>query len=107
MKKIKKITSSLDNLYEAIQEGDLKASSVSSRIRTLEEQREAIENSIEDIIDSKPVNSSNEDLFDILKNVGMAWDYLTEDEQKTIIRKVIKSVTLQKEDDPIVELNFL
>lgn len=105
--KLKKITSSLDNLYEAIQEGDLKASSVSGRIRTLEEQREAVENSIEDLLDSKPVNSNNDDLFAIIQNVGAAWDYLTEDEQKTIIRKVVKSVTLQKGEDPIVELNFL
>ncbi|BFH15658.1 recombinase family protein [Paenibacillus melissococcoides] len=105
--KLKKITSSLDNLYEAIQEGEIKASSVSGRIRTLEEQRESIENSIEDILVSKPVNRSNDDLFNIIKNVGMAWDYLTEDEQKTAIRKVIKSVTLQKDKDPIIELNFL
>ncbi|MCM3294141.1 recombinase family protein [Paenibacillus sp. MER 180] len=105
--KLKKITTSLDNLYEAIQEGDLKASSVSGRIRTLEEQREAVENSIEDILDSKPVNSSNDALFNILQSVGAVWDVLTEDEQKTIIRKVVKSVTLHKEGDPIIELNFL
>lgn len=105
--KLNKISSNLENLYGAIQEGEIKASAVSGRIRTLEEQREAIENSIEDIKETTPTKKNSEEIYTLIKDVGVAWDYLTYEEQASLIRKVIKSVTLQKDGEPLVELNFL
>lgn len=104
---LNKVNTNLENLYDAIQNGDIKAAAVRDRIKNLEEQREAIESDIDDIIDNSPNNLSIDDSIDLLKTIGDNWDYLTEDEQKIAIRKVIKCVVLNgKKEDPTIEWNF-
>jgi site-specific DNA recombinase len=89
--RIKVLDSGMDNLFEAIQEGSVKASAVSSRIAHLEKEKEALEQQLEDIKDmEKPVTVN----YDEIKEVGDVWEYLTEDEQKTILRKVILQIIL-------------
>jgi site-specific DNA recombinase len=88
--RIKTIEGEINNLLDAIQEG-VKASVVAGRIAQLEKEKEALELQLEDIKDiEKPVTVNYEEI----KQVGDAWDYLTEDEQKTILRKVILQVIL-------------
>ncbi|PCK70039.1 site-specific DNA recombinase-like protein [Paenibacillus larvae subsp. larvae B-3650] len=104
---LKKVLTGLENLYDAIESGEIKASSISDRIRKLEEQRDVLENHIDEIKDNTPQNDLNIQEFDIfIKEIGEAWDYLTEDEQKAMIRKAFCSVTLHKDKYIEVEWNF-
>lgn len=89
--RIKVLDNGMNNLFEAIQEGAVKASAVSGRIAKLEKEKEALDQQLEDIKDlERPVTVN----YDEIKMVGDAWDYLTEDEQKTILRKVILQIIL-------------
>lgn len=102
---LKKINVNLENLYDAIQSGDIRASSVSDRIRKLEVQRDAFENDIDELTSDIP-KPKEEDVKRMVNQISKAWDYLTEDEQKAAVRKLIKSVTLHKGDNPEIEWNF-
>lgn len=102
--KLDQVLSGLENLYDAIQSGEIKASAVSARIRKLEEEREKIELQLDDILDNEPAAVPQEDIRLALKHIGEAWDYLTLDEQKMLLRKVVKKVTLTK-SDPIIHWN--
>lgn len=88
--RIKTVEGEINNLLDAIQEG-VKASVVAGRISKLEKEKEALDQQLEDIKDiEKPVTVNYEEI----KQVGDVWDFLTEDEQKTILRKVILQIIL-------------
>ncbi|MDG0791969.1 recombinase family protein [Cohnella ginsengisoli] len=88
--RIKTIEGEINNLLDAIQAG-LKASTVTGRIAKLEREKDALDQQLDDIKDTeKPVVVDYEEI----KRVGEMWDYLTEDEQKTILRRVILQVVL-------------
>lgn len=105
---LKQVNVGLENLYDAIQSGDLKASSVSNRIRQLEEQREALEMDIDEFIDLQPREShSKKESFEALKLAGDVWDLFTEEEQKIMLHKLVKKVILKgKGIDPEIEWFF-
>lgn len=103
---LKKIDTNLENLYDAIQSGDIKASAVSDRIRKLEEQREVLENDIDDLNSDIPELNDSQTI-EMVSQISMAWDYFTEDEQKAALRKLITCVILHgKENDPEIEWSF-
>lgn len=105
--KIKEIETSLENLYDAIQNGDIKASAVSSRINKLEEQKEILEEDLDEIaLNIYSADTSRIEFKAAVKEISGAWDYFTEDEQKIAIRRLISQVTLQKDADPIITWNF-
>ncbi|OPA76649.1 resolvase [Paenibacillus selenitireducens] len=104
---LQKISSNLENLYDAIQNGDIKASAVSDRIRHLEEQREVIENDIDDIIEEIPSKHDEQSAYDLVKQIGEAWEFFSDEEKKMAIRKIIKSVILYgKNGTPQIEWNL-
>lgn len=104
---LKGVLGSLENLYDAIQSGDIKASSVSERIRKLEEQRDSIENDIDDIIGGVDNTINVDEAITMVCSIGEAWDFMTEEEQKKAIRRVIKKVTLAgKNIDPEIDWIF-
>jgi site-specific DNA recombinase len=105
--KLDVIQSGLDNLYDAIQSGDIKASAVGDRIRKLEEEREMLQSQLDDIKDARPRKNNAKEMSSIINQVGDAWDKLNEDEQKRILRQLIISVTINKESDHEIEWNLL
>lgn len=106
--RIQRIETDLENLYDAIQSGDIKASSVSGRIRKLEEEKELLENDLDELsLNNYTSNISKNEFKSAVNDISSAWDYMTEDEQKAAIRRLITTVILQKDSDPIIEWNFL
>lgn len=106
-KQLKSTLTGLENLYDAIQSGGIKASSLSERIRKLEEQRDALEIDIDDLIDNTPSQVNSKEAYQIIKNIGEAWDYFTEEEQKAATHKVVKKITLNgKHEDPEIDWFF-
>lgn len=98
--KMGKINDGLDNLYEAIQSGEIKASRVSDRIKKLEEERESIEMQLDDLAGNLPKVKNANEVYNLINEVGQAWDYLDSDEQKALLRKVIQKITLYTKKDP-------
>ncbi|URJ46431.1 recombinase family protein [Paenibacillus polymyxa] len=103
---LKKVNTNLENLYDAIESGDLKASSVSDRIRKLEEKRELLENDIDELTDNKLPTADEKTVRAVISDIGSAWNYFTEEEQKTAIRKLIKHVVLEKDGRHHIEWIF-
>jgi len=105
--RVKKIEADLENLYDAIQSGDIKASAVSSRIKKLEEEKEFLENDLDEInLNNYTSTISKNEFKAAIKDVGVAWDYMTEEEQKNALRRLISTVTLNRDSDPVIEWNF-
>jgi site-specific DNA recombinase len=73
----------------------------------LEEEREAIERQLEDLKDEMPKIIEPRNMLYLVREVADAWDLLTEDEQKMMIRKVIKKVILKKDEDPEIVWNVV
>lgn len=105
--KITKVTAGLDNLYDAIQTGEIKASAVSSRISMLEEERESFQRQLDDVKDDAPVYKDPNNLHFLIREIGDAWDYFTEEEQKMMIRKIVHKVTLHKDSEPEIAWNIV
>jgi site-specific DNA recombinase len=103
--KLEDISQSLENLYDAIQSGDIKASRVSDRISRLEEEREAIELQLDELEGEYVVVNHNE-TFEAIRQISVAWEYLDMDERKVLLRKVIRKITLQKDADPRIHWNI-
>ncbi|MED1800637.1 recombinase family protein [Brevibacillus porteri] len=92
----KQVLSGLDNLYDAIQSGAIKANAVSDRIATLEKEQELIETQLLDLIGEEVPERNVEEFQSLIQQIGEDWDYLTFEEQKVMVRKIIKKVTLNK-----------
>jgi site-specific DNA recombinase len=103
--RLRTVNEGLENLYDAIQSGVVKAASVSDRIRKLEEEREAIETQLEDLKDEMPQYRDMEEMQFLIRQIGEAWDYLTFDEQKTMVRQIIKKIVLNKKAAPTIHWN--
>jgi len=91
--RVKAAETGLENLMEAIQLGVVKASSVAKRIRDLEEEKEAAENSIDELRDKEPQNIETIDVSFIQEIVDV-WDELTEEEHKIVLRKLIANIKI-------------
>jgi len=101
---LNKIISSLDNLYGAIESGEIKASRVSDRISRLEDERESIELQLDEL-DNVNIAVNHQEIIETVKLLGEAWDYLDIEERKSLLRKVIKKIVLRKEDEPRIIWN--
>ncbi|MNF00134.1 hypothetical protein D3C80_1989170 [compost metagenome] len=54
------------------------------------------------------VKANEQEVRAVVDQLSKAWDYFTEDEQKVAIRKLVKSITLNKKGtDPEIEWAFL
>ena len=105
--KLKTVIEGLENLYDAIQTGEIKAQFVSGRIKKLEEEREAIEQQLDDLkADVIPGGVEPDNMIYLIREVADAWELLTEDEQKMMLRKVVKKVILHKDNDPEIIWNM-
>jgi|HigsolmetaAR204D_1030405.scaffolds.fasta_scaffold00513_27 site-specific DNA recombinase len=107
MEKLEAVKAGLENLYDAIQSGAIKASAVSERIKNLEEEREALERQIEDLKDEEPHLLDRTEMQFLIREIGEAWDYMTLAEQKVMLRKIIKKVVLNKKADPTIIWNVV
>lgn len=107
MEKLETVQTGLENLYDAIQSGAIKASAVSERIKKLEEEREAIERQLEDLKDEEPHLLDRTEMQFLIREIGEAWDYLTLAEQKVMLRKIMKKVVLHKKADPTIVWNVV
>ncbi|SFP09246.1 recombinase family protein [Salibacterium halotolerans] len=104
--KLSQIESKLDNLYEAIETGEIKASFVSDRINKLESERERVEVHLDDLKINKPKKNSSEKTIQLMENINETWDYLDFDEKREMLRKVIKTVIILPGGDVQVQWNL-
>lgn len=104
--RVKSAETGLENLMEAIQLGVVKATAVAKRIKDLEEEKEAAETSLEEILDrEQPVRETIDVSF--IQEIGDVWDDLTEEEQKIVLRKLIISVKInQRGQEPEIMWNL-
>ncbi|WJQ82782.1 hypothetical protein [Brevibacillus brevis] len=86
----------MDNLYDAIQSGAIKANAVSDRITNFEKEQQLIETLLMDLIGREVPERNVEEFQSLISLIGKEWNYLTFEEQKVMIRKIIKKVTLAK-----------
>jgi site-specific DNA recombinase len=100
------VNEGLENLYDAIQSGVVRAAAVSDRIKKLEEEREAIETQLDDLKVKIPPYREKEEIQLLIRQIGEAWDYLTFDEQKTMVRRIMKKIVLNKKADPTIHWNI-
>lgn len=105
--KIDTINEGLDNLYDAIQTGSIKASAVSERIRKLEEEREAVYAQLDDLKDANPKLNSPSIVMHIIRQAANAWDHLTDDERKQALRKIVLVIHLKRDKQHDIEWNIL
>lgn len=104
--KLDTVNSGIENLYDAIQSGMIKASAIGDRLKRLEEEREATLLQIDEI-DIAPQYKNAHDLHDMMSSISQAWKYMDEDEQKQVIRKAISKVVLHSKDDPEIIWNVV
>ncbi|MCR6112743.1 recombinase family protein [Bacillus sp. A301a_S52] len=105
--KLKETVVGLENLYEAIQIGEIKASFVSGRITKLEEERERIQTQIDDLSLDSPAPVSNESVIRMIKKIHESWDYIEEEEKSLLLRTVIDKVVLKKHGEIDIKWNFV
>lgn len=91
--------SGLENLYDAVQNGKIKSSNVGDRIKNLEAARETIERQLEDIKDAEPKYIEPETFLDMVDEISEVWDLATYEEQKMMIRTIVRSVTLYEDGE--------
>jgi site-specific DNA recombinase len=82
----------------------IKATAVSDRIRGLEEEREALMKQLDDAKDNAPKLNSIDKAHELMRQIGESWEYLTEDEQKQVIRRLVLYMTLKP--DGIHDIQF-
>lgn len=105
--KLEVIQAGMDNLYDGIQSGAIKAAAVSDRIKKLEEEREYLSVQLDSVKDNKPKKHTAMHVAGLIKQVGDAWDKLNEDERKRIIRTVVLNVVLNKDGNHEIVWNTL
>lgn len=104
--KLAAVMSGIENLYDAIQAGAIKASSIGNRLAKLEEEREAIVKQLEDFGDVPQYKDKTEFQHSI-KQINQAWAYMTMEEQKEALRMVVRTVVLNKGEKPEIVWNLL
>lgn len=104
--KLKSTIVGLENLYEAIEIGEIKASFISGRITKLEEDRERIQTQIDDLTIEMPSPVSNESVITLINQINKEWDYIEEDGKNVLLRRVIDKVVLDKLGDIEIKFNF-
>lgn len=104
-KQLAAVNDGIENILDAIQSGSIKASTVSERIRKLEEEREAIQLKIDDLDDYAP-NVSYKDFKLSIDQVAKAWPYMTDTDQKESVRLLVSKVILRPNADPEIVWNI-
>lgn len=105
--KLDKINQGLENLYEAIETGTIKVSAVGARISRLEEEREMIMKQLDELTEATPSFKEPHQVYYVIREIGEAWDFLNEEEQKIMIRKAITKIELKKGEEPVIHWNLL
>lgn len=103
--RLESVETSIENLYDAIQSGAIKASALGNRVTRLEEEREVVQLQLDDLED-EPQKKDAQTVRKMLRDLNKMWDFLTNEEQKQVIRKVVTRVILHKESPPDVVINM-
>ncbi|MFC4102934.1 recombinase family protein [Paenibacillus xanthanilyticus] len=100
--KMDSVIAGIENLYDAIQSGAIKASALGNRLSRLEEERESIQLQLDELGDSTPKRKSDKEVHEAIKAVSQGWPYLNEDERKAVIRTIITNVTLLPDGNHVI-----
>ncbi|ASS66569.1 recombinase family protein [Paenibacillus sp. RUD330] len=103
--RLETIETGIENLYDAIQSGAVKASALGNRITRLEEERESVQLQLDDLDDAPEIKNTAA-ARKMLQDLHKMWDFLTEEEQKQLIRKVVTRVVLHSDSSPEIVLNL-
>lgn len=97
--KLKAVDEKLERWYTAFEEGALNPGQLRDRIAALDEEKKTLQLRLEELDDS-PKTDRSETIFDTLQTIGQAWDYLTLEEQQSVLRAAISKVILHKDREP-------
>lgn len=90
---LENIDEKLERWYDAFEQGLLDPSQLKARIDSLEEEKRTILNQLGEL-DDAPAETNTDTLMGTLSIIGEAWDDMTEDEQKTVLRTAIDHIVL-------------
>lgn len=90
---LKNIDLKLDRWYDAFEQGVLDPQRLKQRLDGLEAEKKAILTRLDEL-DSHPKADRTEELREVLLTIGGAWDKLTFDEQKTVLRTAVDHILL-------------
>jgi site-specific DNA recombinase len=97
--KLDGIESKLERWYDAFEQGLINPGQLRDRISALEEEKKALQLRLEEISDSQ-VEERTDELIATLETIGEAWDYMTFDEQKAVLRAAVDHIILYPDRDP-------
>lgn len=96
----------LDKWYDAFEQGILDPAKFKERIDKLEHDKKIILERLDEIDDNIPSSTSIDELINTLSTIGHVWDDMTFDEQRAILRAMIKNITLYQNKDPEIKWNI-
>ncbi|MBE3553572.1 MAG: recombinase zinc beta ribbon domain-containing protein, partial [Thermicanus sp.] len=101
-KAYEEVNRKLNRWYAAFEEGIIDPGQLKDRINLLEEEKKKILARLDDY-DIEP--NDQEEIMESLKTIGEAWELMTIEEQKSIIRAVVDRIILYPDRDPEIIWN--
>jgi site-specific DNA recombinase len=94
-RKLSSIDAKLDKWYDAFEEGHIDPRMLKDRISRLEEERRVLQERIDDL-ESTIRRPDMRRFIDVLRLVEEAWDYMTFEEQRNVLRAAIDVIIVPK-----------
>lgn len=103
-KALEEVNRKLERWYDAFEQGALDPAQLKRRVDALEEEKKAILARLDEI-DDLPCENNIDDLINMVATIGEAWDDMTFDEQKTVLRAVVDHIILYPDKEPEIVWN--
>jgi len=101
-KNLSDIEHKLNRWYEAFEEGTIDATQLRDRIKHLEEERRRLQTNIEELQDTLVKDTQPQRVFNAAKLIEEAWDYMTFDEKRNVLRAAISYIEIPRKGQPPV-----
>lgn len=98
-KQLESIEEKLERWFDAFEQGLLNPGQLKNRIDALEEEKKAITFRLDEL-DDEPKEDRTDDVLGTLQRIGEAWDFMTFEEQKVVLRAALDHVILYPGRDP-------
>lgn len=109
-KKLVKVEKELSRWYDAYGKGDMDFDEVTKRIKLASKKKKNIEEQIASILKSyneaKEQHVNAQQLKEIIQNFSLIWNNATHEERKIILNGFIESITVFKEQPPIIKFRI-
>lgn len=103
-KALEEVNRKLDRWYTAFEQGAIDPAQLKSRIDALEAEKRKILDRLSEIDDVSPTDMNN--FIEEIRTIGEAWDHMTVEEQKEVLRAVIDHIILYPDREPEIIWNM-